>query len=119
MLAIKFKRIGKKHQPSFRIIVQEAREKVNGLNAEDIGWYSPVTKKFDIVKERALHWISKGAQPTDSVHNLLVTAGVLSGAKRPVHNVLKAGEAAKAPEAAAAPAEAVKAEAPKTEATKE
>ena len=114
MLAIKFKRIGKKHQPSFRIIVQEAREKVNGLNAEDIGWYSPVTKKFEIVKERALHWIGRGAQPTDSVHNLLITAGIISGAKRSVHTVPKpeAGEA-KTPETAAAPVEATKPEAPK------
>ncbi len=109
MLAIKFKRIGKKHQPSFRIIVQEAREKVNGRNAEDIGWYNPRTKGSEIKKERALHWIGRGAQPTDSVHNLLVTAGVISGAKRPAHKMPKAKGKATA-EQPAAPVQEAKAE---------
>ena len=39
MLSIKFKRIGKKHQASFRVIVDEKRHKVSGRNVEDVGWY--------------------------------------------------------------------------------
>jgi small subunit ribosomal protein S16 len=82
MLAIKLQRIGKKHQPSYRIVIAEKRSKLNGRPVEDIGWWNPRSKEHGIEKERANHWISKGAKPTDTVWNLLVTAGVLTGAKR-------------------------------------
>lgn len=85
MLAIKFKRVGKKHQASFRVVVTEKRTKLNGRAVDDLGWMNPHTDTFDIKKEKAAHWISVGAQPTPSVHNLLVKAGVISGAKIAVH----------------------------------
>lgn len=85
MLAIKLQRIGKKHQPSYRLIVQEKREKLGGRSAEDLGWYNPILDKHEIKKERVEHWLKVGAKPTDTVHNLLITAGVISGAKIPVH----------------------------------
>lgn len=85
MLVIKLKRIGKKHQPSYRLIVQEKREKLGGRYAEDLGWYNPLLKKYEFKKERVEHWIKVGAKPTDTVHNLLVTAGVISASKIPVH----------------------------------
>ncbi len=71
MLAIKLKRIGKKHQASFRIIVAEKRSKVNGRFVEDLGWYNPHTNKSKINIERVSHWIKNGAQPTISLKNLL------------------------------------------------
>ena len=92
MLAIKLQRIGKKHQPSYRLIVQEKREKLNGRSVEDLGWYNPLLKKYEFKKERVEHWIKTGAKPTDTVHNLLVTAGVISGAKIPVHKKAKKKE---------------------------
>ncbi|MEK7568167.1 MAG: 30S ribosomal protein S16 [Patescibacteria group bacterium] len=85
MLAIKLKRIGKKHQPGFRVIVAEKRLKMSGRYVEDIGWLNPKSKDFDISKERVKYWLEKGAQPTDSVYNLLVKSEVISGPKRPVH----------------------------------
>ena len=45
MLAIKLKKIGKKHQPSFRLVVDEKRSKLLGGNFEDLGWYDPKSKK--------------------------------------------------------------------------
>ncbi len=105
MLAIKFKRIGKKHQPSFRIIIAEKRSKMVGTNVEDIGWYSPLSKKFELKKDRVTYWISKGAQPTDTVHNFLVKEGVLSAPKRAVHKKSKKAEI-KAEAPAATPASA-------------
>ena len=102
MLAIKLQRIGKQHQPSYRIVVQEKREKLNGPSVEDLGWLDPVANKSQVNAERVKHWISVGAQPTDTVHNLLVTLGVLSGKKRAVHRVKKEALAAEAPKAVAA-----------------
>ena len=84
MLSIKLKRIGKKHQPSFRVIVAEKRSKLEGRYVDDLGWLNPRGREFKINKERALHWLSHGAQPTDTVHNLLVKSGVINGPKRPV-----------------------------------
>ncbi|MBI4993759.1 30S ribosomal protein S16 [Candidatus Wolfebacteria bacterium] len=96
MLAIKFKRIGKKHQPSYRIIVNEKRSKMSGRFIEDIGWYNPSSKEFKVDKERALYRIKTGAQPTDSVYNLLVKAKIVEGKKRPVHKIVKKTESAEA-----------------------
>lgn len=89
MLAIKLRRIGKKHQPSFRVIVAEKRSKLQGRFVEDIGWFNPQTKESKINQERVNYWLKNGAQPTDSIHNLLVRGGIISGSKRPVHKKSK------------------------------
>ena len=89
MLAIKFKRIGKKKQPNYRIIVTEKRSKVFGRFVEDLGWYNPRTKEFKINKERTDYRLKTGAQPTDSIYNLFVRAEIISGQKRQVHKKLK------------------------------
>ena len=94
MLAIKLQRIGKKHQAHFRLVVGEKRSKLNGRQVEDLGWYNPSNKEHQISKERVLFWMQKGAQTTDTVHNLLIRAGVLTGAKRPVHKKGKTVEGA-------------------------
>lgn len=101
MLAIKFKRVGKKHQASFRVVVTEKRTKLNGRYVDDLGWMDPHADTFDVKKEKAERWISVGAKPTPSVHNLLVKAGIIAGAKVPVHARSKKNAAE---EAAAAPA---------------
>jgi len=71
MLAIKLKRIGKKGQASFRLIVSEKRSKVNGRCVEDLGWYNPHTNNFKINMEQVSYWVKNGAQPTPSVKNIL------------------------------------------------
>lgn len=104
MLAIKLQRIGKKHQASYRLVVGEKRTKLNGVQLEDLGWYNPKSKTHSVNKERVLFWMGKGAQPTDTVHNLLVTAGVVEGAKRAVHSLPKKDKNAAPAAAAEAPA---------------
>jgi len=96
MLAIKLRRIGKKGQPSFRIIVGEKRSKTSGRFMDDIGWLNPITKQYSIKKERASHWLKSGAQPTDVVHNLFIKSNLLQGKKRAVHRIKK-GRSGKAP----------------------
>lgn len=74
MLAIKLKRIGKKHQASFRIIVTEKRSKVNGRYLEDLGWYNPHTDQFKLNTERVNYWLRNGAQPTERVRQIIKKA---------------------------------------------
>lgn len=81
MLAIKFQRVGKKHQPSYRIVVAEKRSKLGGPPVEQVGTYNPSTKKASLEKERVLYWLKVGAKPTASIHNLLVRQSVISGPK--------------------------------------
>jgi small subunit ribosomal protein S16 len=92
MLAIKLKRIGKKHQATFRVIVAEKRSKLNGRFIEDLGWVNPHAHTSEIKKELAKKWISQGAQPTQTVHNLLVKNGVIDAPKIPVHKKSKKTE---------------------------
>lgn len=95
MLAIKLKRIGKKHQPSYRIVVNEKKSKMSGRFIEDLGWYNPFSKEIKINKERVDFRLKTGVQPTDTVYNLLVKAGVISGSKRAVHKIVKKTEKSK------------------------
>lgn len=85
MLAIKLKRVGKRHQPSYRVVIAEKRSKLDGRFVDDLGFYNPSSKEIKINATKALEWISKGAQPTDTVFNLLIKAGIIKGKKRPVH----------------------------------
>lgn len=81
MLAIRLNRIGRKHQPSYRLVVSERRSKLGGPPVEDLGFFNPFTKTFAFKQERVKHWLGIGAKPTVTVHNLLVKQGVISGPK--------------------------------------
>ncbi len=97
MLAIKLQRIGKKHQPSFRVVVAERRSKMQGPPIEDLGSYNPETKAFEVKKDRVSHWMKVGAQPTSTAHNLLVRYRVITLPKQ----VVRIGKAKKTAEATA------------------
>lgn len=90
MLKIRFTRTGKKHQSFFRIVVNDTRRSINsGYYLEKLGYYNPNTKEKSINKERIEYWINKGAQLSDTVHNLLVKEGIIQGKKIPVHKKKK------------------------------
>ena len=83
MLAIRLKRVGRKNDPSFRIIVQDHRrspKKTRGV-AEFVGNYDARKGTPQINAERVKYWISQGAQPSATVHNLLVGAKIIEGKK--------------------------------------
>jgi len=82
MLAIKLKRVGKKHQATFRIIVAEKRKKIEGKFIEDLGFWDPHANKFSVNGESAKKWMGHGAQPTATVHNLLIKAKVIEQKKK-------------------------------------
>ncbi len=120
MLTIRLTRKGKKNQPFFRVVVIDKRRSSKGGRAvEDLGFVDPLTKRRSVNKERAQYWMSKGAQPSETVHNLFVTEKILDAKKIPLTNVSKAAkkraEDAKAAEVAAKEA-AVAAEAAAKEA---
>lgn len=94
MLAMKLQRAGKKHQPSYRLVVAENRSKVAAPPVEDLGAYNPFTKTAAFRKERVSYWLSVGAQPTLTAHNLLVAQGIVAAPKRAVKIRKKAAEAA-------------------------
>ncbi len=75
MLKIKLSRTGKKGYASYRIVVNEARTKRDGKYLELLGHYDPNTKPKTIKldKKRLNHWLSKGAQPTQTVRRLIKT----------------------------------------------
>ena len=74
---IKLKRMGKIHAPYYRIIVADARTKRDGRAIEEIGKYHPKSEPSFIAvdSERAQHWLSVGAQPTDPVRKILKITG--------------------------------------------
>lgn len=116
MLMIRFQRTGRTNDPSFRIVVLEKERAAKAGNiVELLGTYNPKSKALTLNEEQVKAWIAKGAQPTDSMHNLLVTKGVIAGKKinvLPRKSPIKS-EAAIAAEAAAAAAEKAAAEAAK------
>jgi small subunit ribosomal protein S16 len=101
MLSIRLKRIGKKHQASYRVVVAERRSKLFATPTEDLGWYDPKGKKGEFKAERIKYWMSVGAGMSATVHNLLLKNKVLDGKKIAKHKQPKKSEEA-APAAPAA-----------------
>ena len=82
MLVIRFFRVGKKNQPSFKIVVTDKRKPPRaGRFVEEVGFYNPKTKERVLKAERIKYWLSVGAKPTDTVHNLLVSEKIVEGKK--------------------------------------
>ena len=77
MVKIRLMRVGKRKQPAFRVVVADARSPRDGRIIEAIGHYHPRNEPslVNIDNERALYWLQKGAQPSDSVRHLLRISG--------------------------------------------
>lgn len=82
MLMIRFQRIGRTNDPAFRIVVLEKERAAKaGSIVELLGTYNPRSKALTLDEESVKEWIAKGAQPTDSIRNLLINKGVIEGKK--------------------------------------
>jgi small subunit ribosomal protein S16 len=79
MVKIRLRRIGAKHKPIYRIVVTDSRAPREGAFIEIIGTYNPLTdpETVTLEVEKALSWLEKGAQPTDTAYRLLAKAGVM------------------------------------------
>ena len=86
MLAIRLQRVGKRNNPAFRVVLMDARRSAkSGDFLEILGSYNPQHEgSLSIKKDQISHWLSKGAQPSDTVHNLLVREKVIDAPKRNV-----------------------------------
>lgn len=80
---IRLQRIGKKKQPTYRVVVSEKSKDLFGAQLEILGNYNPVAKPktIELKAERIKYWLSVGAQASATVHNLLVQNGVIHGKK--------------------------------------
>lgn len=79
MVKMRLSRVGAKRQPHYRVVVADSRAPRDGRFIEIIGRYNPRTEPstIEIDTEKAQAWLSKGAQPTDQVKNLLKISGVI------------------------------------------
>jgi small subunit ribosomal protein S16 len=111
MLMIRLTRVGKKNQPTYRVVLTEKTNPVRGKFQEILGNYNPrlKTKVFDA--EKITYWISKGAQLSPTVHNLLVSEKIIEGKKVKAWRPKKKEQEEKKP-AVAVKEESVVAEAP-------
>ncbi|MCO6473995.1 MAG: 30S ribosomal protein S16 [Melioribacteraceae bacterium] len=76
---LRLRRMGKKRQPVYKVVAADVRSPRDGKFIEAIGLYNPKTNpaQIDINEERALYWLGVGAEPTDTVRNLLSKSGIL------------------------------------------
>lgn len=112
MVRIRLRRVGAKKQASYRIVVADSRSPRDGRFIEVVGFYNPRTEPETVTlqEDRALHWLSVGAQPSDAVRRLFKNQGTLGRFER-----LKQGEPLEALVAeAAAAAQAAAEVSPKT-----
>lgn len=89
MVRIRLRRVGLKHQPSYRIIAADKEAPRDGRFLEILGFYNPRThpSTVELKEDRLFDWLSKGAQPSDSVVQILNSIGAMERFKR-----FKAGE---------------------------
>ena len=75
---LRLKRMGSKQKPFYRVVAADSRSPRDGRFIETVGTYDPVKKEESITidEEKALKWLNNGAQPTDTVKNLLTKIGI-------------------------------------------
>ncbi len=85
MLMIRLQRIGRKNEAHFRVVLTDHKNAAkSGKFQEILGSYNPKSGEVTLMEDRVKHWISVGAQPSDTVHNFLVTKGIVEGKKKNV-----------------------------------
>lgn len=123
MLKIRLQRVGRKNDPAFRVVVTDSkRGPKSGDNVELLGSYNPHMDKVQINSDRVKHWMSVGAQVSDTVHNLLVSEKIIEGKKvnvLPKKNPIVKEATEEEKKAEETPKAEAEAEAPKEEAPTE
>ena len=76
---IRMKRMGSKKRPFYRIVVADSRSPRHGRQSETVGTYNPLTKPEEVVlkEDRVMEWLGNGAQPSDTVRNILSKEGIM------------------------------------------
>ena len=80
MVVLRLKRMGRRHRPFYRLCAMDKRVACNGKAIEELGWYDPHAKQDDqqasLNRERIEYWLGVGAQPSDTVRQLLKRQGI-------------------------------------------
>jgi small subunit ribosomal protein S16 len=76
-VAIRFQRYGRKKSPFYRLVAIDSRKRRDGAPIEYLGWYDPLKKEANLNAPLIKKWLSQGAQPSDTVENLLKRAYVI------------------------------------------
>jgi small subunit ribosomal protein S16 len=87
MVRIRFRRVGLKGQPSYRIVAADKESPRDGRFLEILGFYNPRTDPVTVKEDRVYHWMKNGALPTESVEKVFKFSGVMDRFER-----FKAGE---------------------------
>jgi len=84
MVRIRLRRVGRKRQPSYRIVVADSRSPRDGAYIEIIGFYNPRTQPatMTVKEDRALYWLANGAQPSEPVQRILSKTGTIARLER-------------------------------------
>ncbi|MDQ3805631.1 MAG: 30S ribosomal protein S16 [Acidobacteriota bacterium] len=85
MLAIRLMRMGAKKSPSYRVVVKEKLSKRDGAYVENVGFYNPTRDPAEVRldMERVNYWLARGAQPTDTVRQLIRKQAKAAAAEQP------------------------------------
>jgi len=76
MIKLRLKKYGRKGQPCYRIVATDSRTKRDGLAIEELGFYNPMTDETHLKFQRIVTRLKQGAQPTETVHNILAKAKI-------------------------------------------
>ena len=86
MVKIRMSRLGRPHRPFYRIAAVDSRVKRDGIVIENLGWLDPLAKgaekPHDLKVERIKHWLSVGAQPSETITDLLIRHNIMDGTAR-------------------------------------
>ena len=77
MLKLRLKRIGRKRSPSYRLVIMENSVRRDGRPVEEVGYYSPILKKYKFETEKIQKWLNYGVKPTKTVAALLKKADII------------------------------------------
>ena len=76
MIKLRLKKYGRKGQPCYRIVAMDSRTKRDGRPIEELGFYNPMLDETNLKFQRIIERLKQGAQPTDTVRNILVKAKI-------------------------------------------
>lgn len=86
MVRLRLTRMGRRHRPFYRLNAVEKRTQRDGRILENLGWYDPIARdeanQISLQVDRIKHWLSVGAQPSETVSDLLAKHSVIDAAKR-------------------------------------
>lgn len=78
MLKLRLKRVGRKRQPSYRLVVMTNDTRRDGRPIDQVGYYNPITKESKFDNEKIVNWLKQGVKPTETVENLLKKAKIIN-----------------------------------------